>query len=64
MTTTPERFAYTAAEVAEMLALSEVQIRRHTAAGLLPCHRIGRSVRYTREDVQNYLSLFEPGDYA
>lgn len=56
MSTSPERIAYTASEVAEMLGLSEVQVRRDTKALLLPCRRFGRAVRYTRDDIESYLT--------
>ena len=55
-----ERIAYTATEVAEMLSISLVQIRRFTASGRLPCRRLGRSVRYTHSDIDAF--LVECGD--
>jgi len=51
-----ENIAYTADQVATLLNLSLITIRRHTTMGIFPCHRIGRLVRYTREDIDNYLA--------
>jgi len=60
-----ERIAFTAAEVAEKLGLSEITVRRYTSAGAFPCHRIGRSVRYTDEDVTAFLEQFSTtGGYS
>ena len=50
-----ERMAYTAGEVAKMLSISEVQIRRFTASNALRPRRLGRSVRYTEADIQWFL---------
>jgi excisionase family DNA binding protein len=46
---------YTAAQVADLLQISERTVRRHTCEGLMPCHRPGRAVRYTPEDIHIYL---------
>jgi excisionase family DNA binding protein len=54
-----EKIAYSAKEVAELLSLSVVTVRRHTALGWFPHHRIGRAVRYTRADIESYLTRWE-----
>lgn len=55
--------AFTAEQVAARLNLSLVTIRRHTAAGLFPCHRIGRAVRYTGEDIKAYMARWKDNGY-
>lgn len=45
----------TVAQVADSLGLSEYRIRADVAAGILPCHRPGRWVRFTDSDVVAYL---------
>ena len=59
-----ETIAYTADQVAEMLNLSTITIRRATTAGLMPCRRIGRAVRYTRSDIDAFLDKYEDSGYA
>ena len=59
-----ETIAYTADQVAELLNLSTVTVRRHTSAGIFPCHRIGRSIRYTRADVDAYLERWADAGYG
>ena len=49
------RLAFTAKEAAALIGVSYNTIRRATEEGLLPCRRLGRLVRYTREDLQVYL---------
>lgn len=50
----PDRLL-TAAELAGMLRLSPKTIQRLTGRGLLPCIRIGRSVRFAPGDVARWL---------
>ena len=64
MTDTVERMAFTAREVAEMIGVSFDTVRRATAEGLLPCRRLGRSVRYTRADIHSYLDAHRDGGYV
>lgn len=45
---------FTAEEVADMLHVSVRTLRRVTTVGTMPCHRIGRAVRYTA-DIGTYL---------
>jgi excisionase family DNA binding protein len=59
-----QKIAYTAEEVAQKLSLSLVTVRRHTRAGMFPCHRIGRAVRYTETDITKYLERWEDEGYA
>jgi excisionase family DNA binding protein len=55
--------AYTAKEVAAMLGVSYGYVRQITDEGLLPCRRLGRLVRYTRDDVQLYLDAHRDAGY-
>ena len=41
----------TAAEVAELLSVPERWVREHTRSGSIPHVRLGRYVRYVRDDV-------------
>jgi excisionase family DNA binding protein len=43
-------------EAAELLAISKRSLDRHTKAGLIPCRRIGRAVRYRFEDIRKLMS--------
>jgi excisionase family DNA binding protein len=54
---------YTVSETAAHLRISERQVHRHTAQGLFPCHRIGRSVRYTTSDINTYLESWTSNEY-
>lgn len=54
----------TAAEVAELLSVSERWIREHTRGGLLPHVRLGRYVRYRREAVLAWIEEQESGGAA
>ena len=38
-----------------MLPVSVRTLRRVTTVGTMPCHRIGRAVRYTAADIGTYL---------
>lgn len=51
-----ERGLYTVDDVAEALRVSVRTLRRATTCGFLPCHRLGRVIRYTRDDVDVYLA--------
>jgi excisionase family DNA binding protein len=41
----PQRLVYRVGELAPLLAISEVHLRRQIAAGVIPSLRFGRSVR-------------------
>ena len=43
------------ADLAQELGVDERTLRRERARGLLPFHQVGRSVRHTRADVEEYL---------
>ena len=58
-----ETIAYTADQVADLLNLHTETVRKHTRQGLFPCHRIGRAVRYTRDDIDQYLTRWEDAGY-
>lgn len=62
-TTTP-RLAFTAEEVAYSTGVSLRTVREATYAGVLPCRRLGRLVRYTQEDIQHWLDLHRDGGYV
>lgn len=47
---------YTVSDVSQALQISVRTLRRATTSGLLPCHRLGRSIRYNREDLEIYLT--------
>lgn len=51
-----EPHLYTVADVSQALQISVRTLRRATTSGLLPCHRLGRSIRYNREDLEVYLT--------
>jgi excisionase family DNA binding protein len=42
-------------EVALMVRLSVVTIRRYTAAGKIPYHRIYRAIRYKRSEIERWV---------
>lgn len=42
-------------ELAEILQVSPVTIRRWIASGLLPHHRIGKLIRFTEHDIESFL---------
>jgi len=50
------RTLFTAHEVAETMAISLTLVRHLTLTGELPCRRIGRLVRYTRDDVLAFVA--------
>ncbi|MEU0151574.1 helix-turn-helix domain-containing protein [Micromonospora fulviviridis] len=42
---------YTYAEAAEKLRIAETTLRRWVSKGRVPCHRLGRLVRFTEDDL-------------
>lgn len=50
-----ERGLFTVDDVADALRISVRTLRRATTCGTLPCHRLGRAIRYTRNDIDVYL---------
>lgn len=49
------RRAMTAAEVAEILAVSPITIYKHAKAGLIPSFRVGTAVRFSPREVVAWL---------
>ena len=45
----------TVSELAELLRLHPSTIYSQTEAGELPCFRIGKSIRFSREEIEKYL---------
>ena len=56
MTLPPEKEFYTAAELAQLLAVSKKTVDRLVAGGALPVHQIGRVRRFRRDDVEALLA--------
>lgn len=57
-TETPSCESYKIEEVCKRLKVSRATLDRHRKAGLLkPSFYVGRSPRFTEEDIQKYLSL-------
>lgn len=55
-TTAPlPRLAYTVAEVAESLGISEREVHRRAVAGEIPSFKIGRRRLIRRADLETYL---------
>ena len=52
-----EKAFLTAAELAELLAVSRKTIDRMVRRGALPYYRFGRARRFRREDVETFLAL-------
>ena len=46
---------YTVRELADMLAVNEMTVRRMMRRGELPYHNIGRAKRFRRDDVEAFL---------
>jgi excisionase family DNA binding protein len=44
-----------ATDVAQLVKLSLVTIRRYTAANKIPCYRINRAVRYKKSEIQEWV---------
>ncbi|WP_165942589.1 helix-turn-helix domain-containing protein [Micromonospora sp. KC721] len=42
---------YTYAEAAQRLRIAETTLRRWVSKGRVPCHRLGRKVRFTDDDI-------------
>jgi len=47
---------YTIADVADMLQVEQITVRRMIRRGLLAAHRIGRAYRIRRVDIEDFLS--------
>ncbi|MEH1014661.1 helix-turn-helix domain-containing protein [Micromonospora sp. CPCC 206060] len=45
------RNEYTYSEAAEKLRIAETTLRRWVSKGRVPCHRLGRLVRFTDDDL-------------
>ncbi|NES14613.1 MULTISPECIES: helix-turn-helix domain-containing protein [Micromonospora] len=43
---------YTYAEAAAKLRIAETTLRRWVSKGRVPCHRLGRKVRFTEADLE------------
>jgi len=50
----PREF-YTVAQLADLLQLNEMTIYRMVKAGQLPCHLIGRIMRFRHDDIEEFL---------
>ena len=57
------RTLFTAEEVAATLALSESLVRQLTLDGSIACRRIGRLVRYTRDDIEAFVACRDERSY-
>jgi excisionase family DNA binding protein len=57
------RALFTAEEVAEALAVSKTLVRQLTLTGDIPCRRIGRLVRYTASDIEEFVHRFDAQGY-
>lgn len=49
----------TEAEVAEYLGVTELTVYRWRRAGVIGCHMVGKSPRYTEKHVMDYLAARE-----
>jgi len=52
---TMEPLLLTVAQTSETLGISEYSVRRAIAVGEMPYRRIGRAIRVTRADIDEYL---------
>ena len=52
---TMEPLLLTVAQTSEILGISEYSVRRAIAAGEMPYRRVGRAIRVTRVDLDEYL---------
>jgi excisionase family DNA binding protein len=52
----------TVQEVADLLKVSPITVRRHIAAGRLPAVRAGRRVRVPRESLETFLTPAHPNE--
>ena len=50
-----EPLLLTVAQASEILGISEYSVRKAIAAGEMPYRRIGRKIRVTRIDIDDYL---------
>jgi len=50
-----------AEELAERLSVPTTWIREHTRSGAIPCVRLGRWVRYSTADVDDWLENLKSG---
>lgn len=46
---------YTVAQLADLLQLNEMTIYRMVKTGDLPCHLIGRIMRFRHDDIEEFL---------
>ena len=46
---------FTPQQLAQELEVDERTLRRERARGLLPFHQVGRAIRHTRADLEEYL---------
>ncbi len=58
-----DRLLFTAAEVADALAVSTSLVRQLTLSGDLPCRRIGRLVRYAAVDIEAFVHSYDERGY-
>lgn len=61
---TPTRMAYTAREVAQLLALSQSQVWNLLADGTIPSFKIGKSRRVRHEDLIAFIGSIDSGKAA
>lgn len=59
-----ERGLFTVVDLADALQVSVRTLRRATTRGTLPCHRLGRAIRYTSEDIDVYLARISDSGVA
>lgn len=57
------RTLFTAEEVASSLALSESLVRQLTLEGSITCRRIGRLVRYAKDDIDAFVASRDERSY-
>ena len=50
----PREF-YTVAQLANLLQLNEMTIYRMVKTGQIPCHMIGRIMRFRHDDIEEFL---------
>lgn len=59
LTTAPPPDFLTVKQVAELLQCSERHIRNQVDAGLLKCFRIGKSIRFRRQSIEQWAARRE-----
>ena len=57
-----DAFLLSSREAAERLAISQGQLYHMTKAGVLPCVRVGRLVRYSTDTIQQWIRNTESGE--